>query len=306
MTVGTRKALLIGINYLGSANELGGCINDAKSEYKMLTEHFRFPPEQVMLLTEDQGDASQSPTKVNMLRGIRWLMDGAKRGDVLFFHYSGHGSQVPDESGQEEDGMNECLCPVDCMSNPWPDAVIIDDFLNDTFFDALPDGVRLICVYDCCHSGTMTDLEFHRGVDFTGSMTAADVVAARNTEGANSRFLTPPAHVTNKINSQTRANQPPPKTRAMTHATAQPKQLWTVSGCQDNQTSADATIGGVKQGALTWGLHEALRQKDYDLSYDDLLVLTRKKLKGKYTQIPSMSTTSEPYFRCKFLGGLGR
>eukprot|EP00811_Abedinium_folium_P016097 NODE_2503_length_2201_cov_5.883317.p1 GENE.NODE_2503_length_2201_cov_5.883317~~NODE_2503_length_2201_cov_5.883317.p1 ORF type:complete len:502 (-),score=177.50 NODE_2503_length_2201_cov_5.883317:603-2108(-) len=284
--VGRKKALIIGINYLGSANQLGGCINDAKAEFKMLTDHFGFAAENILLLTEDQGDASKSPTKATILGAMDWLLDGATRGDVLFFHYSGHGSQVDDPTGEEEDGKNECLCPVDCMANPWPGAVIIDDYLNEIFLDRLPEGVRLTCVYDCCHSGTMTDLSVHRALEFGPPSDIQD------------RFMHPPPEVLDRLRAQKEVNQPKLKTRDL----SQPKLLWTISGCQDSQTSADATIGGVRRGALTWSLHDALEASNYNISYEDLLTSSRKKLKGKYTQTPAMSTTAEQNFRCKFLG----
>ncbi|KAE9446983.1 hypothetical protein C3L33_21141, partial [Rhododendron williamsianum] len=44
---------------------------------------------------------------------FRWLMEGCQSGDSLVFFYSGHGSQVPDFDGDEADGFDESLCPVD-------------------------------------------------------------------------------------------------------------------------------------------------------------------------------------------------
>jgi len=292
-----KKAVIIGINYIGTANSLEGCIYDAKSEVTMLTDNFGFPAENIRLLTDDQDDSSKIPTRQNIVDSIEWLVEGSEKGDVLFFHYSGHGSQVPDPTGQEADGKNECLCPADCMSNPWPDAVIIDDYLNDRFFDDLPEGVRLTCIYDCCHSGTMTDLpvrfssveNFNEGYD-----------------AGSSRHMVPPDHIQVALSSQNRDWKRAKSarsigTRAMT-GPSEPKLVWTVSGCQDNQTSADACIGGNKQGALTWSLHNALQRCNYDLTYEELLHASRKVLRGKYTQIPSMSTTVEKFFGCKFLG----
>lgn len=83
---------------------------------------------------------------------------------------------------------------------------------------------------------------------------------------------------------------------------APPKLLWTVSGCQDDQTSADAKIDGRNQGALTWALTSSLEHCKYNITYEELLNCARKKLKGKYTQIPSMATTHEKYFSAHFLG----
>eukprot|EP00961_Rhodomonas_salina_P243011 3283520-Rhodomonas_salina.1 len=43
----------------------------------------------------------------------RWLVSDARAGDNLFMHYSGHGGSMPDDNGDEEDGMDETMVPVD-------------------------------------------------------------------------------------------------------------------------------------------------------------------------------------------------
>ena len=40
-------------------------------------------------------------------------MDGVRPGDYLFFHYSGHGGQQADKDGDEADGKDETLVPLD-------------------------------------------------------------------------------------------------------------------------------------------------------------------------------------------------
>jgi Ca2+-binding EF-hand superfamily protein len=99
-----KKALLVGINYIGSSCELGGCINDVRNEMKVLTENYGFSEDNILLLTEDQDDDSKLPTAQNIRDGFTWLLDGAAEGDFLFFAYSGHGSQLPDQTGNEPDG----------------------------------------------------------------------------------------------------------------------------------------------------------------------------------------------------------
>merc|ERR1712007_287236 len=302
--VRVKKAVLIGINYIGTENSLQGCIFDATNERTMLCEHFGFPENNVLVLSDDQRDKNKIPTKDNIVKSMEWLMNGAARGDVLYFHYSGHGSQVPDPTGQEADGKNECLCPSDCLVKPWPGAVIVDDYLNDVFFDALPEGVRLTCVYDCCHSGTMTDLAVTAALDDEGGAGGTrGISSGMGGEVIKSRVMTPPKHIVDALQNQNSLKQPARKTRDIGGGGGK-KSLWTVSGCQDNQTSADACIDGIKQGALTWSLHSALEHCNYDVTYEELLHMCRKKLKGKYTQIPSMSTTVAENFKCKFLGAV--
>ena len=43
----------------------------------------------------------------------RWLVKDAKSGDCLFMHYSGHGGSMKDDNGDEADGMDETMVPVD-------------------------------------------------------------------------------------------------------------------------------------------------------------------------------------------------
>ena len=92
---GRRKALLIGINYFGTGNELRGCINDVHHMRDLLISE-GFDTKDMVILTDDQRNAQFVPTRDNILRACQWLVAGATFGDVLFFHFSGHGSQLED------------------------------------------------------------------------------------------------------------------------------------------------------------------------------------------------------------------
>lgn len=154
---GRKRALLIGINYPGTQAELRGCINDVLRMKGLISQLYGFPtsPDSMMVLTDDQY-GSQAPTRMNMMRGFRWLVEGARPGDCLFLHYSGHGAQQEDPSYSEEDGYDETLCPTDFNSA----GMIVDDEIFDMIVASLPPGVKLTAVLDCCHSGTGLDLPF--------------------------------------------------------------------------------------------------------------------------------------------------
>ncbi len=64
------------------------------------------------------------------------------------------GGQIKDTSGDELDGLDECLIPSDYQQK----GVIIDDDWNYRLFARLPNGVHLTVVFDCCHSGSGMDL----------------------------------------------------------------------------------------------------------------------------------------------------
>jgi len=96
------------------------------------------------------------PTRANITAQLRWLVQDVQPGDVLFFHFSGHGAQAEDPHGYEEDGMNETIVPVDFKSA----GQMTDDEISELIVRHLPEGVRLTAVMDCCHSGTGLDLPY--------------------------------------------------------------------------------------------------------------------------------------------------
>ena len=117
-----KKALLIGINYVDSPYKLKGCHNDvgalrdlaiarfahyaADSLKSVITEKFGFPAANVKILRDSGKPGEEMPTKANIMAAVSWLAEGAKPGDRLMMHFSGHGGQVKDEDGDEEDGYD--------------------------------------------------------------------------------------------------------------------------------------------------------------------------------------------------------
>merc|ERR1712217_467546 len=87
---------------------------------------------------------------------MKWLVDGAVAGTTLFFHYSGHGGSIADDDGDESDGKDECLFPVDFKEA----GILRDDEVSQILVQNVPDGVKLVAVCDCCHSGTIMDLPY--------------------------------------------------------------------------------------------------------------------------------------------------
>lgn len=288
---GKKKALLVGINYIGIPNAtLGGCINDAKNTKDTLIEHFGFEEENVTLLTEDQEHITKKPTAGNIRNGFKWLFEGATQGDTLYFHYSGHGSQVPDPTGQEPDGQNECILPIDF--DDWDRHIILDDEIHRVFDDNLPNGVHCICVFDCCHSGTVADLCCTR-----------DFGPASFLPKATPRFLQPPSHIQDTLSELNRTD-PKATARSLCNPweAKENKHLWVFSGCQDNQTSKDVQIAGEGQGAFTYCLLKSLKESNYSITYDGLRAAAKKNITAvAMDQTPALSTTSMNNFTTKFL-----
>lgn len=163
---GRRRALMVGINYPGSSCPLNGCHNDVETMSRYLSKQGYAAGDMTILM--DDGRA-EKPTKAAMEAGMKWLVQGAAQGDSLFFHYSGHGAQQRDTSGDEADGMDEALCPADFETA----GLLSDDDIYCYLVGGLAEGVRLTCVLDCCHSGTILDLPYSFKAD-EGSLAAVE------------------------------------------------------------------------------------------------------------------------------------
>ena len=91
-------------------------------------------------------------TRANIVAALNRLVSVARPDDVVYVHYSGHGSQVQDLNGDESDGLDETIVPQDGRSGDVPD--IVDDEL-DVIFSKLR-AKSAVIVLDSCHSGTAT------------------------------------------------------------------------------------------------------------------------------------------------------
>ncbi|KAL0758030.1 hypothetical protein Bca101_095698 [Brassica carinata] len=147
---GRKRAVICGISYRFSRHELKGCINDAKCMRHLLINKFKFAPDSILMLTEEETDPYRIPNKQNLRMALYWLVQGCTAGDSLVFHYSGHGSRQRNYNGDEVDGYDETLCPLDFETQ----GMIVDDEINATIVRPLPHGVKLHSIIDACHSGT--------------------------------------------------------------------------------------------------------------------------------------------------------
>jgi hypothetical protein len=268
----TKKALLVGINYPGTSHALNGCVNDVILMSEVLTKHFGFTAKNKRMLTD------RSATTRNILNRLGWLVQGAKPGDVLYFHYSGHGSQMVDtkyDLDDEPDGLDEIICPVDLN---WRDKVVKDDDLK-RIFDRVPDGVNLTVMLDCCHSGGGIDSSYQ--YQSMGSANADHDSFSPN----KSRLLPMPADIGNRALGLDLK----PRTRKVQSVKDRDVGVM-ISGCQSHQTSADAWIHNKYMGAATYYLVEALQQYKFDTSYKAIVDYMNAKLKrNRYTQRPELN-----------------
>lgn len=253
-----KKALLVGIcKYRPDLNaDLAGCINDVENMRDILINTFGFNPDNVRVLTDERA------TKAAILDRLNWLVLEAVPGDTLVFHFSGHGSQIRDRHGDElDDGLDEMICNSDLN---WDDP-LTDDIIGEIFSKA-PIGASLVMLCDACHSATMTkELIFG------------------NPSNMRAKFIMPPFD----IRSRTLDRWDLPKTTIRKAMQGSQRHVL-LSGCKDDQTSADATIDGKPQGALSWAVTSTIRSNP-DISWKELHAAVIKKLSGVFVQTPQLS-----------------
>jgi hypothetical protein len=300
---GNKKALFIGINYTGTKAELKGCINDVKNVSQLVCQRFGF--QNCLYLTDEQQDSSKKPTYDNIIEGMKWLVQGAKSGDSLFFHYSGHGGTAKDEDGDEVDGYDETILPLDYETS----GQILDDVIYENLVTPLPEGCRLTAIFDSCHSGTVLDLPytyqcdgqveviendvrkevFKKAFNIVGSLITGDQAKIASSllslfDGSID-FGKLVGGAGNNSQSSNAANQNAINKRKHNADVIQ------FSGCRDNQTSADAKINNEATGAMSFALITVLNQNP-NLSYSQLLSNIRQIMKQKnFSQIPQLSTS---------------
>ncbi len=268
-----RKALLVGLNdYANPANNLKGCINDVRLVSGMLQAEYGFAGRRSLrLLTNEQATSS------GIKHHLAWLVDGARPGDVLVFHYSGHGAQVRDRHGDElDDGLDEIICPYDM---DWDDPFTDDDL--HAVLGALAAGVNLTVVLDCCHSGTGLREAATAPIPF------------------RPRVLLPPVDIrhgaqptSRDVGESRRAGLTRPqadmRVRRFGTAAAQAGAIL-IAGCKASQVSADAWIDGDNHGALTYYLWWAAADAAFRLSYSQLITQVRALLKANgFDQVPQL------------------
>ncbi|KAA8566332.1 hypothetical protein EYC84_008917 [Monilinia fructicola] len=283
---GKRKALLIGINYFGQRGQLRGCINDVKNMSSYLHENFGYQRDDMVILTDDQQNPMSQPTKQNILRAMHWLVKDARPNDSLFFHYSGHGGQTKDLDGDEEDGYDEVIYPVDFRQV----GHIVDDEMHRIMVQPLQPGVRLTAIFDSCHSGTALDLPYVYSTQGVLKEPNLAKEAGQGLLGVISSYSQGDmsgvaSNLMGFFKKATTGDDAYNKTLA-TKTSPADVIMW--SGSKDDQTSADATIAAQATGAMSWAFITAMK-KNPQQSYVQLLNSIRDELATKYTQKPQLS-----------------
>ena len=228
-------SLHIGLNavsaaaYGGWSGKLNACEADA-NDMEALAKSRGFKTTKLL---------TKAGTRKKALAAIKSAATALTSGDIFFLTYSGHGGQLPDMNGDETDNQDETWCLYD--------GELVDDDLNQALC-AFKAGVRVVVLSDSCHSGTAT-----RAIERKANGTTFDAAAQvmRDANGVALRMM-PPAYLLGAYYAQKKTydkilkRPAPPAPKA---------SVLLISGCQDDQTSADGDFNGLFTGTLksVWG-----------------------------------------------------
>ncbi|MEU4266623.1 caspase family protein [Streptomyces sp. NPDC026092] len=252
-------SLHVGLNkvdparYEGWDGALMACENDAR-DMAGLARTAGFSD--TVLLTPD-GTVDQ------VTAALREAAGSLGPGDILLFTYSGHGGQIPDAAGDDEeaDALDETLVLFDRQ--------FLDDEVNREF-RAFADGVRIVALLDCCHSGT--------GIEAPGD----------GPSGAAVRLMPPFRQQEIYARDQGFFEDLQRSLAKDSPNGAGEATALLISGCQDNQFSMD----GDKNGAFTAALLEVWDQGAFRGGYRSFHRAIQSRLPA--TQSPNLYTTGTP------------
>jgi metacaspase-1 len=234
-------------HYAGWSGDLVACEFDAKD---MAAIAHAASMTSTLLLTKEA-------TRKNVLAAVRAASKTLKSGDLLFVTYSGHGGQIDDVSGEEEDKQDETWCLYD------GELVYDEVFLE---LSRIAAGVRVLVLSDSCHSGTVTrDIPMFAGAGPKPRAMPREVgIAVENANSALYRAI----QKENRGAEKTKVNA----------------SILLVSGCMDNQTSMD----GDSNGAFTGTLKKVWNGGKFNGDY--------RKLRDKIVSLMPSTQTPNYYF----------
>ncbi|KAI9330087.1 peptidase C14, caspase domain-containing protein [Obelidium mucronatum] len=309
---GHKKALLIGINYAGTDHALKGCIADVKHMQQFLISHRGYKNEKtsMIFMSDEAVGEHHKPTFKNLVAGFQWLVSGNRPGDSLFLHYSGHGAQM--KSATHPSGQIDCLVPLDYQTA----GCIDSDLLHKFLVHALPTGVKLTVIFDCCHSGTMLELPYtyHPDTNSESGMVAkqqqvkeilSDVTSLFTKGFSFSSFTNNAQEILHDVAGLASLfhHRPDVDVEGYKHEHFTPeidednkneKLVVVISGCRDDQTSADTIVQGYgSTGALSYAVQEKLKECGA-VTYEGMLQHVREFMaRSKLSQIPQLSCGQE-------------
>ena len=256
-----QRALLIGISAYENIRPLNGPRRDLPKMKAFLRDHWKFGQDEIIVL--EDADA----TRDKIIAAIKERLIGeTKAGDRVLIYFSGHGSQLPDEDGDEEDGLDETLSPVNTTEDG-------RNQITDDVFGALLAQLgdrKVTVIIDSCHSGTVSrSVGSFTEDEHSGSLARTFVPTLQ------SRSATPTVY-DEEAHSREESFV---KSKGSLH-------VW--SAAASNQLSWDTPGGGVFTGHFIEGMSDQLadNNKNGKITNSELLVYVRGKTKAYCSKNP--------------------
>lgn len=252
-----KRALVIGIgNYPESS---GWSIINGHRDVNLITgmlEQNGFERGNIATLIDGQA------VKSAVTDAFKALVSNADPGDTVYIHFSGHGQQVTDIDGDEEDGLDEAIIPYDAaisygLAGYKGEKHILDDDLNgwlDRIKDAVGPKGELMVILDACHSGDATRGSGSTRISVRGT---ADVFSLSDPSG----------------------EQPAGKSPTKSPSDRKTLDWICLSACKSYQSNYEYKSDDGYYGRLSWALSRVLKP---GIGFDDMV----SGLKEMYDSLP--------------------
>ncbi len=221
----TGMALTIGLNsvnpkhYGGWSGELNACEADAQD----MADIARSRKFKVKILR------TKTATRAQVIGQISRAAKVLKAGGIFMLTYSGHGGQLPDLNSDEPDAQDETWCLYD--------GEFVDDELYAQLGKFAP-GVRILTFSDSCHSGTVVKMAYYQG-------TTAVRSSGIGSQAIRYRAMPPDVALRTYRNNKSFYDKILKNAKLKDVRAAVKASVLLISGCQDNQLSADGDFNGL-------------------------------------------------------------
>ena len=229
----SRRAFLIGCNYIGTNHRLFGCINDCLLIQKMLISNYNFNNEDIIFMRDDIYNSNHTlyPSCDNIKKNLDNMIADCflNKSELLYIHYSGHGSFLRDISSDEIDGNDEFIVPADFFVRY---KRITDDELYECL-KTIPAYTKCFMVFDCCCSGSIVDLPYSYSYQ-------------------NKSFIEKIENQKNDLNNKS--------------------TIISLSACRDEEFALDVTKDGIANGAMSLALYSVLNSNKWICNLNTLMI----------------------------------
>ena len=242
----TKHALIVAVSEYKQKDDISELASDKDALIlNQLLLDMGFAKENILSIGKKQATRSGIINKWNELHSR------VKPGDVVYIHYSGHGSQVIDLNGDEEDGLDEVWVTYDAVYDTEkelldPQSVLIDDDIEQLKYSIrkkLGDEGHFLLTTDSCHNATIT-------------RSLTDKVRSRSLPNGAKGIVDLDKKEPSKKPEKASASGLAPSI--------------SISASMDHQEALEVSVGEEVMGGLTYALKETLGDLSNDVSYAEL------------------------------------